>query len=289
MSMKLVVVSGLSGSGKSVAINTLEDNDFYCIDNMPLAMLPTCIEQFMATSAIIYDKIAIGVDARNLSQDMQAFPGIIKKFRQHDVDLKLVYLEASEKALVQRYNETARRHPFTQDGLSLIDAIQAEKKILAEVAALADICIDTSQTNVRQLRSVITDRICRDKPAVLTLLLQSFGFKYSVPDDSNYVFDVRFLPNPYWEPQLRSLTGNDPEVVDYLQSHDEVRQIIISIGDFIEYWAPYFCRDSRNYLSVSVGCTGGQHRSVHITEFLADRFRKSADKHVLVRHRDLKC
>ena len=286
--MKLVVVSGLSGSGKSVAINTLEDNDFYCIDNMPLSMLPACIEQFLATSPILYEKIAIGVDARNVSQDIHAFPDIIKRFKQQDMDLELVYLKASEKALIQRYSETGRKHPFTKNGLSLIDAIQTEKQILAEVVLLADICIDTTLTNVRQLRSVITDRICRNKSATLTLLLQSFGFKFCVPNDSNYVFDVRFLPNPYWEPHLRCLTGNHPEVVDYLQSHDEVKQMIISIGDFIEYWTPCFSRESRNYLSVSIGCTGGQHRSVHITEFLADRFRKSADKHVLVRHRDLK-
>ncbi len=286
--MKLVVVSGLSGSGKTVAINTLEDNDFYCIDNMPLNMLPVCIEQFIASSPVLYEKIAIGVDARNVSQDIHAFPNIIKEFRQQDIDLELVYLEASDEALIQRYSETGRKHPFTQKGLSLIDAIQAEKQILSEVVLLADICIDTTLTNVRQLRSVITDRVCKNRSATLTLLLQSFGFKYSVPNDSNYVFDVRFLPNPYWEQHLRSLSGNHPEVIDYLQSHEEVRQMIISIGDFIEYWAPYFSRESRNYLSVSIGCTGGQHRSVHITEFLADRFRKSADKHVLVRHRDLK-
>ncbi len=286
--MRLVIVSGLSGSGKSVAINTLEDNDFYCIDNMPLSMMPICIEQFTAASPNLYERIAIGVDARSVSQDIHAFPNIIKQFKQQDIDFELVYLEASEEALIQRYRETGRKHPFTKNGLPLIDAIHAEKQILAEVILLADIYIDTTFTNVRQLRSIITDQVCRNKSAALTLLLQSFGFKYSVPNDSNYVFDVRFLPNPYWEQHLRSLAGYHPEVIDYLQSHEEVKQMISSIGDFIEYWIPHFSRESRNYLSVSIGCTGGQHRSVHIAEFLADRFRKPADRHVLVRHRDLK-
>ena len=288
MLMKLVIISGLSGSGKSVAINTLEDNDFYCIDNMPLSMLPIFTEQLTTAPSNLYERVAIGVDARSVSQDTHAFPNIIKQFKQQDFDLELVYLEASEEALVQRYRETGRKHPFTKSGLPLIDAIHTEKQILAEVILLADICIDTTLTNVRQLRSIITDQVCRNKSATLTLLLQSFGFKYSVPNDSNYVFDVRFLPNPYWEQHLRNLTGYHPEVIDYLQSHEEVKQMISSIGDFIEYWTPHFSRESRNYLCISIGCTGGQHRSVHITEFLADRFRKSSDKHVLVRHRDLK-
>lgn len=286
--MRLVIVSGLSGSGKSVAINTLEDNDFYCIDNMPLSMLPVCIEQLTAASSNLYESIAIGVDARSVSQDIHAFPNIIKQFKQQDFEFELVYLEASEETLVQRYRETGRKHPFTKSELPLIDAIRTEKQILAEVILLADICIDTTFTNVRQLRSIITEQVCRNRLATLTLLLQSFGFKYSVPNDSNYVFDVRLLPNPYWEQHLRNLSGYHPEVIDYLQSHEEVKQMISSIGDFIEYWIPHFSRESRNYLCMSIGCTGGQHRSVHIVEFLADRFRKSADIHVLVKHRDLK-
>ena len=286
--MRLVIVSGLSGSGKSVAINTLEDNDFYCIDNLPLNILPICIEQLTATTSNFYERIAIGVDARSVSHDTQAFPNIIKKFKQQDFDLELIYLEASEETLIQRYRETGRKHPFTKSGLPLTDAIHTEKQILAEVVLLADICIDTTSTNVRQLRSIITDQACRDKSTTLTLLLQSFGFKYSVPNDSNYVFDVRFLPNPYWEPHLRNLTGYHPKVIEYLQSHEEVIQMTSSIGGFIENWIPQFSRESRNYLCISIGCTGGQHRSVHIAEFLADRFRKSTDRHVLVRHRDLK-
>ena len=285
--MRLVIVSGLSGSGKSVAINTLEDDDFYCIDNMPLSMLPTCVEQFTTTSSDFYEKIAIGVDARNVSQDILSFPNVIKQLKQQDVDIELIYLEADEETLIQRYSETRRKHPLTKNGLPLVEAIHMEKQILQEVTLLADLRIDTTSTNVRQLRSIITEQVCREKSTKLTILLQSFGFKYGVPNDSDYVFDVRCLPNPYWEQRLRKLTGRDPEVIDYLQSHDEVKQMIASISSFMARWLPLFVRENRSYLSVSIGCTGGQHRSVHITEYLAEHFRKFEDKHVSVRHRDL--
>ena len=285
--MRLVIVSGLSGSGKSVAINTLEDDDFYCIDNMPLSMLPTCVEQLTTTSSDFYEKIAIGVDARNVNQDILSFPNVIKQLKQQDVDIELIYLEADEETLIQRYSETRRKHPLTKNGLPLVEAIHMEKQILQEVTLLADLRIDTTSTNVRQLRSIITEQVCREKSTKLTILLQSFGFKYGVPNDSDYVFDVRCLPNPYWEQRLRKLTGRDPEVIDYLQSHDEVKQMIASISSFMARWLPLFVRENRSYLSVSIGCTGGQHRSVHITEYLAEHFRKFEDKHVSVRHRDL--
>jgi len=285
--MRLIIVSGLSGSGKSVAINTLEDDDFYCIDNMPLTMLPTCIKHLTITSPSIYEKIAIGVDARNVSQDINSFPNIINQLKELGIDIELVYLEADDETLIQRYSETRRKHPLTKDGLPLVEAINMEKQILGEVTLLADLRIDTTSTNVRQLRSIITEQVCRKKSTKLTILLQSFGFKYGVPNDSDYVFDVRCLPNPYWEQHLRKLTGHDSEVIDYLQSHDEVKQMIASISDFIGHWLPHFVRENRSYLSVSIGCTGGQHRSVHIAEYLATRFRKFEDKHVSVRHRDL--
>ncbi len=285
--MRLVLVSGLSGSGKSVAINTLEDDDFYCIDNMPLSMLLTCIEHLTTASPSFYEKIAIGVDARNVSQDILSLPKIINELKERGIDIELIYLEAEEETLIQRYSETRRKHPLTKDGLPLVDAIKMEKQILGEVTLLADLRIDTTSTNVRQLRSIITEQVCGKKSTKLTVLLQSFGFKYGVPNDSDYVFDVRCLPNPYWEQHLRKLSGHDLEVIEYLQSHDEVKQMIESIGSFIEYWLPHFIRENRSYLSVSIGCTGGQHRSVHIAEYLADRFKNFEDKDVSVRHRDL--
>ncbi len=285
--MRIVLVSGLSGSGKSVAINTLEDDDFYCIDNMPLSMLPTCIEHLTTASPGFYEKIAIGVDARNVSQDIHSLPNIIKQLKQQNINIELVYLEADEETLIQRYSETRRKHPLTKKGLPLVDAIQMEKQILGEVTLLADLRIDTTSTNVHQLRAIIIDQVCGNKSSKLTILLQSFGFKYGVPNDSDYVFDVRCLPNPYWEQHLRKLSGHDSEVIEYLQSHTEVKQMITSIGEFIECWLPSFINENRSYLSVSIGCTGGQHRSVHIAEFLANRFRDFKNNDVLVRHRDL--
>ena len=285
--MRLVIISGLSGSGKSVTINTLEDDDFYCIDNMPLSMLPTCVEHLTTASAGFYEKIAIGVDVRNISQDILSLPNIISQLKKQGINIELVYMEADEETLIKRYSETRRKHPLTKKGLPLVDAIQMEKEILSEVTLLADLRIDTTSTNVRQLRSIITDQVCGKKSTKLTILLQSFAFKYGVPNDSDYVFDVRCLPNPYWEQHLRKLTGHDDKVIDYLQSHDEVKQMIDSIGSFIEDWLPHFTRENRSYLSVSIGCTGGQHRSVHIAECLADRFRTIEGKDVSVRHRDL--
>lgn len=285
--MRVVIVSGLSGSGKSVAINTLEDDDFYCIDNMPVSMLPICIEHLTTASPSFYEKIAIGVDVRNVSQDINLFPNIITQLKEQGIDIELVYLEADDETLIQRYSETRRKHPLTKNGLPLVEAINMEKQILGEVTLLADLRIDTTATNVRQLRSIITAQVCGKKSTKLTILLQSFGFKYGVPNDSDYVFDVRCLPNPYWEQHLRKLTGHDPQVIDYLQSHAEVKQMIESINSFIENWLPHFVRENRSYLSVSIGCTGGQHRSIHIAEYLADRFRKFDDIHVSVRHRDL--
>jgi len=285
--MKLVIISGLSGSGKSVAINTLEDDDFYCIDNMPLSMLLTCIEHLAGTASMYYEKIAIGVDARNASKDIISFPDIVVTIKKQGIDLELIHLEANEQTLIQRYSETRRKHPLTKNGLPLIEAIHMEKNILEDLVLLADLRIDTTSTNVRELRSIITEQVCKKDSSELTILLQSFGFKYGVPNNSDYVFDVRCLPNPYWENSLRELTGKESEVIEFLQSHDDVKKMIESISTFIEKWLPLFAKENRSYLSVSIGCTGGRHRSVHVTEYLSNRFSKFEDTHVSVRHRDL--
>jgi UPF0042 nucleotide-binding protein len=285
--MKLVIISGLSGSGKSVAINTLEDDDYYCIDNMPLSMLLTCIEHLTTTTSFNYEKIAIGVDARNASKDIIAFPEIAKAIKNRGIDLSLIHLEANEETLIQRYSETRRKHPLTKKGLPLVEAIHMEKHILEDLVLLADLRIDTTSTNVRELRTIITEQVCKKISSELTILLQSFGFKYGVPNDSDYVFDVRCLPNPYWEKNLRELSGKDPDVIEYLQSYDEVKEMIDSIESFIEKWLPLFARDNRSYLSVSIGCTGGHHRSVHVAEYLSERLGGFKDTRISVRHRDL--
>ena len=285
--MRLIIISGLSGSGKSVAINTLEDDDYYCIDNMPLSMLPTCVEHLTSISPSLHEKVAIGVDARNVSQDISSISIILEQLKSQGIDIELIYLEANEETLIQRYSETRRKHPLTKDGLPLIDAIKREKQILEEVILLAALRIDTTSTNVRQLRFLISEHVNTENTSNLTILLQSFGYKYGVPNDSDYVFDVRCLPNPYWEQKLRKLTGHDQNVIDYLQSHEEVKQMINSIRNFVEQWLPHFEKENRSYLSISIGCTGGQHRSVHIAEVLADIFQKFETNSVSVRHRDL--
>jgi UPF0042 nucleotide-binding protein len=285
--MRLIIISGLSGSGKSVAINTLEDDDYYCIDNMPLSMLPICVEHLTSTSPSLHEKVAIGVDARNVSQDISSISKILEQLKRQGINIELIYLEANEETLIQRYSETRRKHPLTKDGLPLIDAIKREKQILEEVILLAALRIDTTSTNVRQLRSLISEHVNTENTSNLTILLQSFGYKYGVPTDSDYVFDVRCLPNPYWEQKLRKLTGHDQNVIDYLQSHEEVKQMINSIRNFVEQWLPHFEKENRSYLSISIGCTGGQHRSVHIAEVLADLFQKFETNSVSVRHRDL--
>jgi len=254
---------------------------------MPLSMLLTCIEHLTSSASMYYEKIAIGVDARNASKDIVSFPDIIKAIKKSGIDLELIHLEAKEETLIQRYSETRRKHPLTKKGLPLVEAIQMEKHILEDLVLLADLRIDTSSTNVRELRSIVTEQVCRKDSSELTILLQSFGFKYGVPNDSDYVFDVRCLPNPYWEKSLRELSGKDPEVIEYLQSHEEVKQMIESISSFMEKWVPLFAKENRSYLSVSIGCTGGHHRSVHVTEYLSDQLSKFKDTHVSLRHRDL--
>ena len=285
--MKLVIISGLSGSGKSVAINTLEDADFYCIDNMPLSMLLTCIEHLTTNPSPYYEKTAIGVDARNASKDIISFPDIIAAIKNSGIELELIHLEANEDTLIKRYSETRRKHPLTKNGLPLVEAIHMEKHILEDLVLLADLRIDTTATNVRELRSIINERVCKKTSADLTILLQSFGFKYGAPKDSDYVFDVRCLPNPYWEHSLRDLSGKDTEVIEFLQSHDDVIEMIDSISSFVKKWLPLFIKENRSYLSVSIGCTGGHHRSVHVTEYLSTRLDSFQDTHVSVRHRDL--
>jgi UPF0042 nucleotide-binding protein len=265
----------------------LEDADFYCIDNMPLSMLLTCIEYLTANPSPYYEKTAIGVDARNASKDIISFPDIIEAIKNRGIELELIHLEANEDTLIKRYSETRRKHPLTKNGLPLMEAIHMEKDILEDLVLLTDLRIDTTSTNIRELRSIINERVCNKTSADLTILLQSFGFKYGAPKDSDYVFDVRCLPNPYWENSLRDLSGKDTEVIEFLQSHDDVIEMIDSISNFIKKWLPSFIKENRSYLSVSIGCTGGHHRSVHVAEYISNRLDTFEDTHVSVRHRDL--
>ena len=277
--MQIVLVSGLSGSGKSIAIAVLEDIGYYCVDNLPLALLPTLVE-YLAREG--QTRIAIAIDARSGASFAQ-LPQIADTLRAGGADLRVVFLEAKTLTLVKRFSETRRRHPLSSDAVSLQEAIQLEREMLADVAPLAH-RIDTSDLSASALRLWIKDLIGQDRSRI-TLLFESFGFKHGIPLDADLVFDVRCLPNPHYVAELRPLTGRDQAVKDYIESSPNAMALLSDIRSFVENWLPCFIRDHRAYLTVAIGCTGGQHRSVYFAETLAAAFRER--EQVLVRHREL--
>ncbi len=277
--MQIVLVSGLSGSGKSIAIAVLEDIGYYCVDNLPLAMLEPLVEYLEREG---HQSIAIAIDARSSSSFAQ-LPQIAEALRQRGADLRVIFLEAKTLTLVQRFSETRRRHPLSSDTVSLQEAIQLEREMLAEIAPLAH-RIDTSDLSASALRLWIKDLVGQDRSRI-TLLFESFGFKHGIPLDADLVFDVRCLPNPHYVAELRPLTGRDRPVQDYIESSPNAMALLADIRGFVENWLPCFIRDHRAYLTVAIGCTGGQHRSVYFAETLAAAFR--AREQVLVRHREL--
>jgi UPF0042 nucleotide-binding protein len=284
--MKLVIISGLSGSGKTVALHTLEDEDYYCVDNLPLGLLPDFIDRILNRSIQPYENIAVGIDARSDSDDLRRFNEIIESLRKKDLELEVIYLQADLTTLIKRFSDTRRKHPLTSKALPLSEAIEAERNLLSDIASEADLFIDTTYTNVHQLRDDIKERVTKRDETGLSLLFQSFGFKHGAPKDSDFVFDVRCLPNPYWEVSLRSKTGLDNEVINFLQSKSEVKDMMNDIIDFLQCWIPKFEQQSRYYLTISIGCTGGQHRSVFIAQELYDWFQDRS-QYVSIRHREI--
>ena len=285
--MRLVVVSGLSGAGKSVALHTLEDMGYYSIDNLPADLLPAVAEQMASPEGPVYENAAVGIDARNPARSLQRLPGILNELRAQGMECQLLFLEADDPILIKRYSETRRRHPLTAGDISLAEAIGRERLLLGPLASSADLRIDTSLTNLHQLRDIIRLRLAGGPPGTLSVLFLSFGFKHGVPRDADFVFDLRCLPNPHWEPHLRPLTGRDPAVIDYLACDALVAEMETSVAAFLEVWIPRFQAESRSYLTVALGCTGGQHRSVYMVEKLAGRFREGGRWAVVVRHREL--
>lgn len=284
--MKLIIISGLSGSGKTVALHTLEDEGFYCVDNLPLGLLPGFTDQLTSRQMKIYDEVAVGIDARSGANDLRRFNDIVTSLKSDDIDIEVVYFHAELDELIKRFSDTRRRHPLTQKGIPLSEAIDIERNLLAPVAQDADLCLDTSHTNVHQLRSLIKERVISRPNHELSILIQSFGFKHSVPTDSDFVFDVRCLPNPHWEPALRPLTGKDQQVQEFLKDQDDVIDMFNHICHILEHWVPKFAEQNRYYLTVSVGCTGGQHRSVYIAERLNEYFCNKFPS-VSLRHREM--
>ncbi len=284
--MRVVFISGLSGSGKSVALNLLEDAGFFCIDNVPAALLGSMIAQLVATRKSSYDNLAFGVDARSGAGDLEAIPSLVRQLRADGIRCEVVFLHADEGALLKRYAESRRPHPLASDGLSLREAIAREKQLLGPVMASAELIVDTTNTSVYQLRDAVRGRIGLKSQPTLSILIESFGYKSGVPLDADFVFDLRCLPNPYWDIKLRPFTGRDEPVVRYLDSQEAVQQMYRDISAFLERWIPKYIDFNRNYLTVALGCTGGQHRSVYMAEklgaLLAARYPQ-----VLIRHNAL--
>jgi len=284
--MKLIIISGVSGSGKSTALNVLEDLDYYCIDNLPVGLLPAFAEQMNAVSSELVENIAVGIDARNLPAELHRFAYILDQLKNKGIVCEILFLSAGDDVLIKRFSETRRKHPLTIAELTLPDAIKKERNLLEPIASKADLYIDTSHTNLHQLRDLVRERVQSQAQYAMSLMFESFGFKHGIPTDADFVYDVRCLPNPHWEPKLRSQTGLDKEVAQFLEAKDIVKDMFIDIENFLTTWIPRFEEENRSYMTVAIGCTGGQHRSVYFANRLSESFRQRG-KNVTLRHRDL--
>jgi UPF0042 nucleotide-binding protein len=285
--MKLVIVSGLSGSGKSIALETLEDSGYYCIDNLPVGLFEPFIRQAIADSQPAFRKAAISIDARNQSASLEQFPVTLELADRFGIEWQILFLQAETDTLLKRFSETRRKHPLTDATHPLSEAIDLERKLLEPVASRAQLLIDTTYTNVHQLRELIRSRVGARQDNLMSLYFLSFGYKNGIPLDADFVFDARCLPNPHWQPSLRRLTGKDSEVIEFLEPISEVQSYLEDVTAFLERWIPLFAAENRSYLTTAVGCTGGQHRSVYLVEALAQHFR-STRHDLLVRHRDMR-
>lgn len=285
--MELIIISGRSGSGKSSALHALEDEGFYCVDNLPatlLRQLPDALKETTRDGNPL--RMAVSLDVRNIPGSLNNFPLLIKDLKHKGMECSVVYLDADSEKLVARYSATRRRHPLSGRTTSLREAIELENKMLRPVLVNADLKIDTTQLSVHQIRQQMRDSFCDSGSSQMTVLFQSFGFKNGVPSDADFIFDVRCLPNPFWVEQLKSYTGLQKPVIDFLKDDPSVMEMIADITEFVNKWVPRFESAQRSYMTVAIGCTGGQHRSVYISKVLGERFRKKLDK-VQVRHREL--
>jgi len=284
--LRLIIVSGLSGSGKSIALHVLEDLGYYCIDNIPVALLKSAVHEVHSGKGPAAELLAVGIDARNRPEDLEALPKLINELRAQGVRTDILFLHASDEILLKRYSESRRRHPLATHGAELRKAIESEREMLANLTAAADLVIDTSRTSVYELADAIRERVDRRKSDSLSVLIESFGFKHRIPADADFVFDMRCLPNPYWSADLRGLTGLDDEVMQFLDAEDSFNDMYKDIVSFLNRWIPRFETAHRSYLTVALGCTGGQHRSVHMAEKIAAELRKHHEP-VLTRHNNL--
>ncbi|MBT3462774.1 MAG: RNase adapter RapZ [Gammaproteobacteria bacterium] len=278
---QLVVISGRSGSGKSTALHVLEDLGYYCIDNLPASLIPNLVER--SKQQKLSAKIAVSIDARNSAVDLEDFPLAITKIQ--DIDVRVIFLDAASPTLIKRFSETRRKHPLSTLEMGLKEALNVESQLLDGLAMMASLKIDTTHMNLHQLRDEVRDRVANTAQST-TIMFQSFAFKHGVPVDADFVFDARFLPNPHWVPHLRPFTGLDSEVAAFLSAEKEVNGFEQDLITFLETWLPKIIKSNRAYITVCVGCTGGQHRSVYLVERLAARF-KAQNHTIQTRHKEL--
>ncbi|MVW74735.1 RNase adapter RapZ [Pseudomonas xionganensis] len=284
--MRLVIVSGRSGSGKSTALDVLEDNGFYCIDNLPAILLPELAERALLNTELLHPQVAVSIDARNLPSQLKRFPELLQDVRNRHIQCDVVYLDADEETLLKRFSETRRRHPLTNETRSLAEAIADESLLLGPIIDLADLKIDTTHLNLYQLRDSLKLRLLNQPEPGTAFLVESFGFKRGMPVDADLVFDVRCLPNPYWKPDLRDYSGLDQPVIDYLAAQADVEEMFQDILTYLNKWLPRFAASNRAYVTIAIGCTGGHHRSVYLANRLGETLKPTL-KNVQTRHRDL--
>jgi len=285
--MKLIIVSGMSGSGKSTVLNVMEDLGFYCVDNLPISLLPNFIAEMAERSGVFAQGAAVGIDARSPATELARLSDYMQSFESPDVQCQLLFLDAEDDVLLQRFSETRRRHPLSSDEVPLSDAIFIERELLQPFMTAADLRLDTTRTNPHQLRDQVGSLLGGGADAGMMVLFESFGFKHGYPNDADFVFDLRCLPNPHWQDELRPLTGQDQGVSDFLGGQPAVEQMFKDISGFFQTWIPRFAAENPSYLTVAVGCTGGQHRSVAIVNYLRDSLKEDGYE-ISVSHRDIK-
>ncbi len=279
---RVIFVSGLSGAGKSVVLHTLEDLNYYCIDNLPVSLIDKLADEIDR----LPENIAIGIDARNIKAELTSLPDSIQAIRDQGVTTELIFLDASEDVLTKRFSETRRKHPLSSSNVPLYEAIKKERQILSSLSETADLRIDTSHNTVHDLRNLIRERITDRAVDTLSIQIMSFGYKFGTPRDADFIFDIRCLPNPYWDNTLRPYSGRERPVMDFLEQQSGVLRMREQLTSFLTEWIPAFEKENRSYLTIAIGCTGGRHRSVYMADRLADDLRADG-RRIILRHRDL--
>lgn len=284
--MRLIIVSGLSGSGKSTALHVLEDVGFNCIDNLPVSLLPALVAQIQTHHDSADQKFAIGIDVRNAWRDLSIFPDMLETLKDAKVPFNVLFLDTRPPVLMQRYSETRRKHPLSNRDTNLEEALSIERKLVEPIRDAADLVLDTSNLNLHELRDLVRERVVGPHETTMAILFESFGFKHGLPINADLVFDARCLPNPHWQAKLRPLTGKDSDVIEFLQGEPIVTEMYQDIKNYLARWLPRYQANSRSYITIAIGCTGGQHRSVYLSERLYSDFVTEFGN-VQVRHRDI--